>query len=123
MVRVSSGWLELLFLVLQGSIPGPLFFDIFLAGLFLIVKDQTSRSYADGRTSFIFEDNFDNHIRSLEEASKALFDWFKNNCIKSNPDKCHALFGTDNHLHIKIGDDTTGNWECEKSLGVKINKN
>ena len=68
-------------------------------------------------------DNIDNVIASLEEASNALFDWFKNNRLKSNPDKCHALVSTIKPLDIKIGDYKVGNSECEKLLGVKIDAN
>ena len=60
---------------------------------------------------------------SLEEASNTLFVWFKNNGLKSNPDKCHALISTNRHLDIKIGDYTIGNSKCEKLLGVKIDVN
>ena len=34
------------------------------------------------------ENNIDNVIASLEQVSDALFNWFKNNRLKSNADKC-----------------------------------
>ena len=105
------------------SILGPLLFNIFLAGLFFIVKYIDIASYPDATTPFIVEDNIENLIASLEEASNTLFVWFKNNHLKSNPDKCHALISTNRHLDIKIGDYTIGNNECEKLLGVKIDVN
>ena len=100
---------EILFGVPQGSILGPLLFNIFLADLFFIVKDMDIASYADDATPFIVEDNIENLIASLEEASNTLFVWLKNNRLKSNPDKCHALISTNRHLDIKIGDYTIGN--------------
>ena len=72
---------------------------------------------------FIVEYNIENIIASLEEASNALFDWFKNNCLKDNHDKCHALISTNRHLNIKTDDYTIGNGKCEKLLGVKIDVN
>ena len=86
-----SSWTEILFGVSQGSILGQLLFNVFLADLFFIVKDIDIANYADDNTSFIVEDNIENVIVSLEEATNALFDWFDNNRLKSNPDKCHAL--------------------------------
>ena len=94
-----------------------------MADLFFIVKDIDIASYEDDTTPFIVEDNIETLIASLEEACNTLFVWFKNNRLKSNPDKCHALISTNRHLDIKIGDHTIGNSECEKLLGVKIDVN
>ena len=52
-----------------------------------------------------------------------MFDWFKNNRLKSNPDKCHALVSTKTPLNIKIGEYTIDCSKCEKLLGVKIDVN
>ena len=118
-----SSWSEILFCVPQGSILGPLLLNIFLADLFFIVKDIDIASYADDNTPFIVEDNIENVIASLEEATNALFDWFDNNRLKSNPDKCHALVSTNKHLNMNVCDYTIGNSQCEKLLGVKIDVN
>ena len=44
------------------------------------------------------QDDIENLIVLLEEASNALFDWLKNNRSKSNPDKYYALVSTNKHL-------------------------
>ena len=93
---------------------GQLLFNIFLVDLFFVVKDVDIASYAGDSTSFIVENNIDNVIASIEQVSDALFNWFKNNCLKSNLDKCHALAVTNKSVWIKIGDYTIGKSECEK---------
>ena len=88
-----------------------------------MLKDIDVASYADDNTPFIVENNIDNVIASLEQVSDALFNWFKNNCLKNNVDKCHLLVSTNNPVGIKVGDYAIGNSECEKLLDVEINVN
>ena len=48
-------------------------------------------SYVDDNTSCTAADNVDDLIKSLEEASTALFQWFGNSFLKSNLEKIHLL--------------------------------
>ena len=115
-----SSWSELLFGVPQGSILGPLLFNIFLADLFFIIKDIDIARYADDTTPFIVKYNIETFIASLEQVSEDLFNWFKNNRLKRNADKCHVLVSTNKSIGVKIGNYTIDNSECEKLLEVKI---
>ena len=38
----------------------------------------------------------------MEEASNALFQWFDNNLLKSNPDKCHLLLSGNEIKRLKM---------------------
>ena len=69
-----------------------------------MVKDIDIASYADDSTPFIVENNIDNVIASLEQVSDALFNWFKNNRLKDNVDKCQVLVSTNKPVGIEIGD-------------------
>ena len=94
-----------------------------MADLFLKVKKLDIASYADDSTPFIAEDNIKNLIALLEEVFNALFDWFKNNGLKGNYYKCHALLSTNKHLGIGVGGCMVGDNECQKLLGVERNVN
>ena len=86
-----SSWEEILFGVPQGSILGPLLFNIFMCDLFLIVNDVDFANYADGNTPFASGNTPVEVLECLDNASVKLFEWFSNNQMKANPDKCHLL--------------------------------
>ena len=117
-----SSWEEILFGVTQGSILGPLLFNIFMCDLFFIVGEIDFASYADDNTPFVSGDRLDDVLDSLENAALKLFDWFSNNQMKANPDKCHLLTSATASIAIKIKDNEILNSESEKLLGVTIDK-
>ena len=86
-----SDWFKVIIRVRQGLILGPLLFDIFLANLYLVLKDGDTANFADHNTPFTSANNIDDLIDSLEKAPSSLFKWFKGNLLKGNPDKCHLL--------------------------------
>ena len=86
-----SSWEEILFGVPQGSILGPLLFNIFLCDLFLFINDIDIASYADDNTPYTVHKNPEKIIKVLENTSVDLLKWFKNNGMKANADKCYLL--------------------------------
>ena len=75
----------------QESILGPLLFNIFMCDLFFIVNEIDFASYADDNTPFVSGHRLDDVLDSLENTSLKPCDWFSNNKMKANPDKCHLL--------------------------------
>ena len=80
-----------MFGVPQGSILGPLLFNIFLSDLFFIMNDVEFASYADDNTPFFVGDNLNDVILKLQNGSKTLFKWFHDNQMNANPHKCHFI--------------------------------
>ena len=89
-----SSWEEILFGVPQGSILGPLLFNIFIYGLFLFTNDIDIASYADVNSPYATSLKTNLAIEKLEQCSDSLFTWFQNNGMKANADKCNFLVNT-----------------------------
>ena len=68
-----STWFEIIFGVPQGSIIGPLLFNVFLADLFFILNKIDIANYADDSTPYASSNDVNGLIKSLEEASRELF--------------------------------------------------
>ena len=99
----------------QGSIVGPILFNIFLNDLMFSLQNMcTIYNYADDNTlSFCHRDP--SHVKAtLEEAASHAIEWFKRNSMKVNPTKFQAL--------VIYGARTDNKIECfNLSDGVEIN--
>ena len=118
--HVYSSWEETLFGVPQGSILGPILFNIFLSDLFLVIKDTDFASYADDNTIYDIGDSINDVIVSLQDKSEKLFQWFSDNQLKGNTDKCHLIVSSDDPTEIQVGESVIKNTNCEKLPGIKI---
>ena len=78
-----------MFGVPRGSILGPLLFDTFSCDIFFIMENTDIASYAGDNTPYNTGNSIEEVIQKLEIASKTLFQWFSDNKLKANPDKCH----------------------------------
>ena len=97
---------------MEGSILGPLLFDIFMFDIFFTVNEIDFSSYADDNTPFVSGDRIEDVLDSLENASLKLFDWFSNNQMKANPVKWHLLTSATASIAIKI--------KCNKYSIVRV---
>ena len=105
----------------QGSILGPLLFNLFLCDLFLFVEEVDIMSYADDNTPYVCSENVDVTLEKLEEVGKVLFEWFSNNFLKANADKCHLILSTDEPFSINIDNEVIKNSNNKKLLGINLN--
>ena len=77
-------------------------------------------SYTDNNTPYTSDFNLEEVIQKLELTTNNLLEWFKNNHMKANADKCHLLVTRDTDVIAKIGEFDVKNSREEKLLGVKI---
>ena len=100
----SCSWKAIVSWVPQGSIRGPLLFNIFMCGMFLILKGTYFTDYVDDNTPFVVSDNIKDVTKALEEIGESLVNWFSNNEMKLNTDKCHLVLNSQETNTLKIGD-------------------
>ena len=79
-------------------------------------------SYADDNAPYMIADDVDDLITSLEQTSNGLFEWFKNNLLKSNADKYHLLVSADGRVSMNVDGFKIDKSDTEKLLGVKFDK-
>ena len=105
----------------QGSILGPILFNIVLSDLCLIIKDTDFASYTDGNSVYKAFINKDNFTAYLQQSTEKLFKWFSDNQMKGSTDKCHLIISSDDSSEIKISNSLIKRSNCQKLLRVKIN--
>ena len=79
-------------------------------------------NYEDDNTPFVSGDTPLKVITSLENAAKKHFEWFINNHMEANYDKCYLLMSTLTPISIKVKDYIMKNSDNEKLLGVSVDE-
>ena len=117
-----STWLEIVMGVPQGSILGPLLFNIFLNDLFLILESTENCNFADDNTLYSCNESLESVISDLETDTSNVLDWLKVNQLVANPSKFQLMFlgNIRNKLCLEINGEVVNATDTVKLLGVTI---
>ena len=74
-----SSFQKILFRVSQGSVLGPILFNIYINDLFLFIKQATLYNHADDNTIACFSRTLPDLVRALEAEAGVALDWLKEN--------------------------------------------
>ena len=122
--QIFSSWENINKGVPQGSVLGPILFNIFINDIFYFIEHGTLYNYADDNTLSMSSPDFDYLIQCLVKDSNTLIDWFHFNCMQANPDKFQALaVGKRTHDKQPVFSIQGINISCEetvKLLGIDI---
>ena len=90
--------------VSEGSILGPLLFNLSINDLFFFNLIASIHNFADDNTLSAFAENVSKLINILQSESEVITDWFKKNQMIVNPDKFQVII-----IDKKKGDYTNEN--------------
>ena len=113
-------WQEIIFGVPQGSTLGPLLFNFHMCDLFFVAESIDIASCADDTTPYVCLEDMDLIIEKLKVKANDIFQWFNENAMKANADKCHLLITTNEERNISTGGEKIQNSKNEELLGVTI---
>ena len=120
-----SEWRNINHGVPQGSVLGPLLFNIYINDLFISVSNSLICNYADDTTIYVSDYRNEEIIRKLEIDTAILSEWFRDNSMKVNAEKCHLMFFSNTkstNIEIKINNEVIHESPEEKLLGIIFDK-
>ena len=105
----------------QGSILGPLLFNIYINDIFFFVDEKNLANYADDNTPFATNLQLNTLLKNLETDTSILVKWFKDNYFKLNPNKCHLLVTNHtNDVSVTVDGETIKGSHTVKLLGINV---
>ena len=113
-------WTEVIIGVPQGSILGPLLFDIFLSDIYMFISKYNLCNYADDNILYFTGKDVNRIRRNLETDFMVLHQWFHENHMTLNPGKCHYMVigSRDLTRQIMLNNNKFTSSNMEKLVGI-----
>jgi len=116
-----SDWKYLIKGVPQGSILGPVLFNVFMNDLFSTIKTASLHNYADDNSISATARSKSEVIQILTKESSLAMTWFAENMMEANASKFQALFlNCENPVIFKINNEEIVSESNVKLLGVHL---
>ena len=121
----NSNWSEVKRRIPQGSILGPLLFNVFINDLFFVIEKSDVYNFADDNALYSCRANLKAVLDNLKHDASKLLYWFKINSMKANPEKFQFMILSKNSYqpqNFSVNTSTIDESDEVELLGLTIDK-
>ena len=118
-----STYLDIVYGVPEGSILGPLLFNIDLCDLFFENYNSDFATFADDTSPYECGHSFNEVINNIAKTTEKVFECFRFKYFKANTSKCHLFISPFEPVSVNFRGSTIESSSCEKLLGIFIDHN